>query len=79
MAQLPLYLTSEIKDFTVGTPKVLESFSKHIPYGVVFEDDGDTGYFYAASQDGILDALHIYKCRRCIRQTYPQSCLDFMG
>ena len=27
---------------------------------VVFEDDGDTGYFYAASQDGILDALHIY-------------------
>ncbi|MBG8972363.1 DUF2251 domain-containing protein, partial [Neisseria meningitidis] len=46
MAQLPLYLTSEIKDFTVGTPKVLESFSKHIPYGVVFEDDGDTGYFY---------------------------------
>ncbi|AHW74811.1 hypothetical protein NMA510612_0506 [Neisseria meningitidis] len=30
MAQLPLYLTSEIKDFTVGTPKVLESFSKHI-------------------------------------------------
>lgn len=38
----------------------MESFSKHIPYGVVFEDDGDTGYFYAASQDGILDALHIY-------------------
>ncbi|HEZ0947964.1 TPA: DUF2251 domain-containing protein, partial [Neisseria meningitidis] len=54
MAQLPLYLTSEIKDFTVGTPEVLQSFFEHVPYGVVFEDDGDTGYFYAASQDGIL-------------------------
>ena len=60
MAQLPLYLTSEIKDFTVGTPEVLQSFFEYVPYGVVFEDDGDTGYFYAASQDGILDALHIY-------------------
>ena len=60
MAQLPLYRTAEIENFTVGTPEVLESFFEHIPYGVVFEDDGDTGYFYAASQDGILDALHIY-------------------
>ena len=60
MAQLPLYLTSEIKDFTVGTPEVLQSFFEYVPYGVVFEDDGNTGYFYAASQDGILDALHIY-------------------
>ena len=60
MAQLPLYLTSEIKDFTVGTPEVLQSFFEHVPYGVVFEDDGDTGYFCAASKDGILDALHIY-------------------
>lgn len=60
MAQLPLYRTAEIGNFTVGTPKVLESFFEHVPYGVVFEDDGDTGYFYAASQDGILDALHIY-------------------
>lgn len=60
MAQLPLYLTSEIKDFTVGMPEVLQSFFEYVPYGVVFEDDGDTGYFYAASKDGILDALHIY-------------------
>ncbi|MGZ2275839.1 DUF2251 domain-containing protein [Neisseria meningitidis] len=60
MAQLPLYLTSEIKDFTVGTPEVLQSFFEYVPYGVVFEDDGDTGYFYATSKDGILDALHIY-------------------
>lgn len=59
MAQLPLYLTSEIKDFTVGTPEVLQSFFEYVPYGVVFEDDGDTGYFYAASQDGILGLAHL--------------------
>ena len=60
MAQLPLYRTAEIENFTVGTPEVLQSFFEYVPYGVVFEDDGDTGYFYAASKDGILDALHIY-------------------
>ena len=55
MAQLPLYLTSEIKDFTVGMPEVLQSFFEYVPYGVVFEDDGDTGYFYATSKDGIYN------------------------
>jgi hypothetical protein len=31
-------------------------------FGVVFEDDGETGYFYAtdASRSQIFDALHIY-------------------
>src|SRR5438093_5940102 len=34
-------------------------------FGVVFEDDGDTGYFYATSEraDKILDALHLYNFR----------------
>jgi len=30
-------------------------------FGVVFEDDGETGYFYATTEDfEILDALHLY-------------------
>jgi hypothetical protein len=31
-------------------------------YGVMFEDDGDTGYLYAANEkfDRIFDALHLY-------------------
>ena len=31
-------------------------------YGVMFEDDGQTGYFYATTEnfDRILDALHLY-------------------
>ena len=31
-------------------------------FGVVFEDDGETGYFYATNErlDEILDALHLY-------------------
>ena len=43
MAQLPLYRTAEIGNFTVGTPKVLESFSKHIPNHVlILWDDACT-------------------------------------
>ncbi len=31
-------------------------------YGVVFEDDGETGYFYATDErfSEVLDALHLY-------------------
>lgn len=75
MAQLPLYLTSEIKDFTVGTPEVLQSFFEYVPYGVVFEDDGDTGYFYATSKDGILDALHIYNVEDVFDKHIPNHVL----
>ena len=34
-------------------------------FGVVFEDDGATGYFYATdgSNTEILDALHVYDCQ----------------
>lgn len=38
-------------------------------FGVVFEDDGNTGYFYAtnASATRIYDALHIYDCGDTLR------------
>ena len=49
---------------TIGTPLVLESDSPSQEYGVVFEDDGETAYFYALdlSRDDnpIVDALQIY-------------------
>ena len=51
----------------MGEPVVIEGPSPTPPFVAVFEDDGDTGYFYAldASQTGnpILDALHIYNAR----------------
>jgi len=53
--------------FNAGDDVFIESFSPENRYGVVFEDDGETGYFYAVEKDGdghgvrILDALHIYE------------------
>jgi len=49
---------------TVGRPVVIDGPSPDTNYGVVFEDDGTTGYFYAldfSQQDQpIIDARHIY-------------------
>lgn len=48
----------------VGTPTVVESFSQDGLYSAVFEDDGQTAYFYAIDPSDISspikDALHIY-------------------
>ena len=50
-----------------GTDTFVECVSEENNYAVVFEDDTDTGYFYALEMDvqtgnqRILDALHIYQ------------------
>jgi hypothetical protein len=55
------------KSFVPGEDTFVESFSLENNYGVVFEDDGETAYFYAVQKDPqtealqILDALHIYE------------------
>ena len=53
-----------LKEIKVGRPCVIESDAKGHPRGVVFEDDGETGYFYARDyriEDSLfVDALHIY-------------------
>jgi hypothetical protein len=60
------YLMQE-QAFVPGEDSFVESFSPENNYGVVFEDDGETGYFYAVEKDKdgsglrILDALHIYE------------------
>jgi len=60
------YLLKE-QAFTVGEEILVESNSSENNYAVVFEDDAETGYFYALEMDKnsqeqkILDALHIYE------------------
>jgi hypothetical protein len=60
------YLMQQQK-FVQGEDLFIESFSSESSYGIVFEDDGDTAYFYAVQRDAegngqqILDALHIYE------------------
>jgi hypothetical protein len=46
--------------FKPGDKTLLTSESHTLPHSAFFEDDGDTGYFYAANLDMVLDAVHIY-------------------
>jgi hypothetical protein len=58
------YLMHET-NWTPGEDLFIESFAAENSYGVVFEDDGETAFFYAVQKmEGelrILDALHIYE------------------
>ena len=48
----------------IGSKVFLDSVSPFCNHGVVFEDDGDVGYFYAldiaGTEQQIRDTLHIY-------------------
>jgi len=60
------YLLKE-QSFIAGEDTFIESVSSENNYAVVFEDDTETGYFYAielSKESGaqqILDAVHIYE------------------
>lgn len=63
------YLLRE-QAFTAGEDTFVECMIDESNYGVVFEDDTDTGYFYAVEVErgtgklSILDALHIYNAEK---------------
>jgi hypothetical protein len=60
------YLLKE-QSFVAGEETFIESKSSENNYAVIFEDDAETGYFYAielakdSSEQKILDALHVYE------------------
>jgi hypothetical protein len=60
---MPMVVAAE-QTITVGEPVVIEAAGPVDTFAVVFEDDGETGYFYSVDVSGddlrILDALHIY-------------------
>ena len=51
----------------MGSPTLVDTMSEDGKWYVVFEDDGETGYFYAVDCSGeaqtIRGALHIYNVR----------------
>ncbi|WP_241576366.1 DUF2251 domain-containing protein [Rosenbergiella collisarenosi] len=51
-------------ELVVGKPQVIESLAPAGTFAAVFEDDGNTGYFYALDEsiagNPIVDAVHIY-------------------
>ena len=55
---------------TIGTPITLECPSPKTRFAVIFEDDGETGYFYGLDLDQkkqpVLDALHIYDVKEIL-------------
>jgi hypothetical protein len=60
--------------FTIGTDTYFTSIPEGYNHGVAFEDDLDTGYFYAFSTGAefvILDALHIYNVSDVVLRQTP--------
>ena len=61
----------------VGVKCILESDSPDGTRGVVFEDDGETGYFYARDyrmpEHRFVDALHIYDVKGVTDHDQPSK------
>jgi hypothetical protein len=61
----------------VGNPVVFETDAPGDEYGVVFEDDGRTGYFYARDYSfpeiPFVDALHIYSVKGVVDADKPST------
>jgi len=58
----------------IGDKLVMQMDAPSHEASVVFEDDGDTGYFYALAPNGsggleLLDALHVYNAEADLRGT----------
>jgi hypothetical protein len=63
--------------FQIGSDASLAEDSPSGQYSAVFEDDGETGYFYAVdltrSDDMILDAVHIYNVANVVDRDRPST------
>lgn len=71
---MPIQVTAE-ETITVGEPCVVEGPAPEGPFVAVFEDDGDTGYFYAldtsVEDNPIQDAVHIYNATSVTDRNRP--------
>lgn len=63
--------------FTPGEETFVAHDSPVHPHSVFFEDDGQTGYFYAldlsCEEDMILDAVHIYNVADAVDRDRPSQ------
>jgi hypothetical protein len=61
----------------VGTESFVDSVSPNDAFTTAFEDDGDTGYFYALERKGgelsIVDALQIYNVANVVDRAKPSE------
>ena len=63
--------------FQVGNEAVIQQDSPAGHYSACFEDDGETGYFYALdlaqAENGIVDAVHIYNVANVADRERPST------
>lgn len=73
---MPITITAE-SELIAGTALVVEAQAPQERFVAVFEDDGDTGYFYAvdssADDNPIQDALHIYNAANVADKERPSE------
>ena len=73
---MPAELVAE-EVVTVGTPVAVEGASPAGRYGIVFEDDGETGYLYGLDfklgDNPIVDALHVYNVESVADRSLPSN------
>jgi hypothetical protein len=71
---MPVDLVAE-ETIKVGKKVTVEGPSPSTDFGVVFEDDGETGYFYgldfSREKQPIVDALHIYNVKQVKDRAKP--------
>ncbi|AFH95315.1 MULTISPECIES: DUF2251 domain-containing protein [Providencia] len=70
-------LVTAQEQIIVGQEKVIESLAPEGTFAAVFEDDGETGYFYALDESAegnpIQDALHIYNVEDISDRNIPSD------
>jgi len=63
--------------FKPGDKSFMAEESPNGQFSAFFEDEGDTGYFYAAdlskTDEAILDAVHIYNVANFVDKDWPSS------
>ena len=62
-------------EFVPGQAVTVAADSRSVSFSAVFEDDGDTGYFYALDTSRpdhrIVDALHVYNVKDIVDRHKP--------
>ena len=73
---MPATIETEF-ELHVGEETLVDSSSPSQPYGTVFEDNGETAYFYAldlrAAGQRIQDAVHIYDVEDVTDRDLPST------
>jgi|688.fasta_scaffold1524379_1 hypothetical protein len=75
MTDQPKLIIYEEQTFIVGEDTFIDSTAEN-NNAVVFEDNCETGYFYAVDRNNelaVLDALHIYDVANVVDKTKPSS------